>query len=160
MALLPDSALRVQRAARAAGLAVTVREMPSSTRSAEEAAAACGCEIGQIVKSLLFRGKASGEPCLLLVSGSNRVDTGHVAGAIGEALERPDADYVRDVTGYAIGGVPPLGHARPLRAWFDRDLLAHDTVYAAAGTPRCIFSAEPGALAKAAGATVIVMTGA
>lgn len=152
---LPKSARRVQQAADAANLPIRVTEMPDSTRTAEEAAAACGCMVAQIVKSLVFRGRISGKPVLLLVSGKNRVDQKAVAAHVGEALERPDAAYVRDVTGYAIGGIPPIAHATPLETYIDADLLVFDTVYAAAGTPRCIFAVEPKALARAAGAKVI-----
>lgn len=152
---LPESARRVADAARVAGLDIAIVEMADSTRTAEEAAAACGCAVGQIVKSLVFRGATSGEPLLLLVSGANRVDEKGVAAHLGEKLKRPDADYVRSVTGYAIGGIPPLGHATPLRTYVDRDLLQYDTVWAAAGTPRCVFRSEPRTLIEAAGAEVI-----
>ena len=146
---------RVRLAAEAAGLAISIREMPQSTRTAEEAAAACGTSVGQIVKSLIFRGAASGEPVLLLVSGANRVDTGAVARTIGEALERMDADAVRMATGFAIGGVAPLGAIVPIRTYMDEDLLAFATVWAAAGSPQAVFEAEPRALASAAGADII-----
>lgn len=146
---------RVRLAAEAAGLAISIREMPQSTRTAEEAAAACGTSVGQIVKSLIFRGAASGEPVLLLVSGANRVDTGAVARTIGEALERMDADAVRTATGFAIGGVAPLGAVAPIRTYMDEDLLTFATVWAAAGSPQAVFEAEPRALATAAGAEII-----
>ena len=113
--------------------------MPQSTRTAEEAAAACGCSVGQIVKSLVFRGAQSGKPYLLLVSGANRVDEKAVAAHLGEALKRPDADYVRGVTGFAIGGIPPLGHDTPLATFMDETLLTYDTVWAAAGTADAVF---------------------
>jgi prolyl-tRNA editing enzyme YbaK/EbsC (Cys-tRNA(Pro) deacylase) len=153
---LPPSALRVADAVRAAGLGdATVVEMAESTRTAAEAAAACGCDVAQIVKSLVFRGRESGRPYLLLVSGRNRVDEAGVAGVIGEGLERPDADYVREVTGFAVGGVPPLGHARPMTVYIDQDLLQFETVWAAAGTPRCVFAVSPERLASAVGATLL-----
>jgi prolyl-tRNA editing enzyme YbaK/EbsC (Cys-tRNA(Pro) deacylase) len=126
--------------------------MPDSTRTAEEAAAACGCDVGQIVKSLVFRGKASGRPILLLVSGRNQVDTAKVAAVIGEALDRPDANFVRAATGYAIGGIPPIGHDTPMAAYLDTDLLAYPEVFAAAGTPNAIMAVSPDALSKAAAA--------
>lgn len=154
---LPPSALRVMDAAKAAGLTVDVREMPASTRTAEEAAAACETGVGQIVKSLVFRGKNSGSPYLLLVSGSNRVDEKAVGAAIGEPLERPDARYVREETGYAIGGIPPIGHRAGLQVFIDADLLAFDVVWAAAGTPQAVFSVDPAALKTATGATVLAM---
>ena len=158
MSDLPRSALRVQDAATTLGLDITVVEMPESTRTAEEAAAACGCALGQIVKSLIFRGASSQKPYLLLVSGTNRVNEKKVAGELGEGLERPDAGFVRETTGFAIGGVPPFGHAHPLECYMDGDLTAHDLVWAAAGTPKCLFSVDPNALAETTGARVIAVT--
>ena len=152
---LPPAALKVREAAGRLGLAIAVREMPQSTRTAEEAAAACGCGVAQIVKSLVFAGKSSGAPYLLLVSGKNRVDEKGVAAAVGEALTRPDAETVRDWTGFSIGGIPPFGHATPMPVFVDEDLLRFDTVWAAAGTPSAVFPAEPKALAQAIGAKVI-----
>lgn len=155
MTELPPSATRVRDSARAIGLDITVRIMSASTRTAEEAAAACGCDVAQIVKSLLFRGRDSGEPVLVLASGRNRVNEVAIAKSVGEVLQRADADYVREVTGFAIGGVPPFGHIRPLIPYFDRDLLDHDIVWAAAGTPKAVFSVAPGALAAATKAIVV-----
>jgi prolyl-tRNA editing enzyme YbaK/EbsC (Cys-tRNA(Pro) deacylase) len=129
-----------------------------STRTAEEAAAACGCAVGQIVKSLVFRGAVSGKPVLLLVSGSNRVDEKAVATVLGEELVRPDARFVREVTGYAIGGIPPFGHAAPLTTYVDRDLLGYPLVWAAAGTPDSVFSVDPSELTTAIGATALAVT--
>ena len=154
MTALPDAAARVADAARALGLAIEVRQMPASTRTAEDAAATCGCALGQIVKSLVFRGRASGEPVLLLVSGVNRVNEKGLVAVLGEAVKRVDADAVRALTGFAIGGIPPFGHATRLRTVLDRDLLAHDVVWAAAGTPDCVFAVAPQALAEAVGAIV------
>ncbi|MDJ1159340.1 YbaK/EbsC family protein [Chelatococcus sp. SYSU_G07232] len=154
---LPPSAMKVQQAAHDLGLAVSVREMLQSTRTAEEAAAACGCAVAQIVKSLVFEGRETGKPYLLLVSGRNRVNEKGVAATIGEALRRPDADKVRTLTSFAIGGIPPFGHATKLDTFIDEDLLAHDVVWAAAGTPFAIFSVDPKALRDALGAPVIRM---
>ncbi len=148
----PRAIAKVRGAAMAAGLEVRIAIMPDSTRTAEEAATACGCDVGQIVKSLVFRGKASGRPILLLVSGRNRVDTAKVAAVIGEALDRPDANFVRAATGYAIGGIPPIGHDAPMAAYLDTDLLAYPQVFAAAGTPNAIMAVSPDALSKAAAA--------
>jgi prolyl-tRNA editing enzyme YbaK/EbsC (Cys-tRNA(Pro) deacylase) len=156
MTTLPAAAARVQAAAEALGLAIQVRLMPDSTRTATEAA--CGCAVGQIVKSLIFQGKDTGRPLLLLVSGANRVNEKGVAVTIGEQLARPDADFARVVTGFAIGGIPPLGHATPLATWFDEDLLHYGTVWAAAGTPNAVFSVDPGRLRDAVGAAVIRVT--
>ena len=155
MSELPASAQKVQDAARALGLGITVAEMAESTRTAEDAAAACGVTVGQIVKSLVFLGSESGKPYLLLVSGANRVNEKGVAAHLGEKLKRPDADAVRTLTGYAIGGIPPFGHANSLVTYMDRDLLQYDVIWAAAGTPRAVFRTEPAALRDAAKAIVI-----
>jgi prolyl-tRNA editing enzyme YbaK/EbsC (Cys-tRNA(Pro) deacylase) len=155
---LPPSALKVQRAAVALGLDVVVREMPESTRTAEQAAAACGVAVGQIVKSLVFVGAETGTPYLLLVSGANRVDEKRVARHLGETLSRPDADAVRRFTGFAIGGVPPFGHDQRLAIYMDEDLLRHDLVWAAAGTPRAVFPLDPGRLRDVVATAVIAVT--
>ncbi len=155
---LPKSAQRFHQAALQAGLDIEIMDMPDSTRTAQEAAAACGCGVGQIVKSLVFSGRTSKSPYLLLVSGENRVNVDATAKIIGEPLDRPDADYVRAYTGYAIGGIPPLGFDAPIKTWIDKDLLQYDRVFAAAGTPRCIFGADPQALARAANAQTITVT--
>jgi prolyl-tRNA editing enzyme YbaK/EbsC (Cys-tRNA(Pro) deacylase) len=160
MSELKPAPRRVQEAADELGLAVQIVEMAQSTRTAEEAATACGCAVGQIIKSLVFRGRESGKPILLLVSGANRVDQAGVAAVIGEALDRPDAAFVREVTGFAIGGIPPFGHAQPLPTWFDKDLLQYAAVWAAAGSPEAVFEVEPRRLAEAIGAKVIGVTGA
>jgi prolyl-tRNA editing enzyme YbaK/EbsC (Cys-tRNA(Pro) deacylase) len=152
---LPKSAQKVADRAAALGLNVRIVAMPASTRSAEEAAAACGCQIGRIVKSLVFRGRTSCRPLLILVSGDNRVDVKLVADVIGEAIERPDAAWVRAETGYAIGGIPPFGHDRPLATFMDRDLIAHATVWAAAGTPDSVMEVDVDQLASATGARII-----
>ena len=152
---LQPSAQKVHDAAAVLGLDIAVREMPDSTRTAEKAAAAVGVTVGQIVKSLVFRGATSGKPYLLLVSGINRVNEKGVASVLGEGLARPDAAYVREVTGYAIGGIPPLGHASSIAVFIDEDLLRYDVVWAAAGTPRAVFAVTPGALADATRASVI-----
>lgn len=151
------AAVRVAEAAAALGLGIRVVELPDSARTAEEAAAACGCAVAEIVKSLVFRGATSGKPVLLLVAGSNRVDEAVVAGPIGEALERMPGKEVREATGFAIGGIPPFGHATPLAVFIDEDLLAHERVWAAAGTPHAVFAVAPRALAAAVGARVIRM---
>ncbi len=155
MSELPPSAQKVQDAALALGLAIAVRKMAMPTRTAEEAAAACGVTVGQIVKSLVFMGATSGKPYLLLVSGTNRVNEKGVARHLGEKLKRPNADAVRALTGFAIGGIPPFGHASALATYMDRDLLAYDVIWAAAGTPNAVFRTEPDALRDATGAVVI-----
>lgn len=122
---LPPSAAKFRAAAARQGLDVEVVVTAQPARTAEEAALACGCEVGQIVKSLVFRGAESGAPLLLLVSGRNRVDEARAAAAAGEPIGRPDAAFVRDATGFAIGGIPPLGHDRPVRTFIDAALLAY-----------------------------------
>ena len=152
---LPPSAKKVQDAARARALDIAVREMAESTRTAEEAAAACGVTVGQIVKSLVFPGRESGRPYLLLVSGANRVNEKDVARHLGEKLKRPDANAVRALTGYAIGGIPPFGHDTAMATYMDHDLLQYDVVWAAAGTPKAVFAVAPEKLREAARAVVI-----
>lgn len=148
---------RVRQAAEAAGLEITISEMPQSTRTAEEAAAACACEVAQIVKSLIFRRSDNNRPILLLVSGANRVDLDKVADTIGSGLKRAGADYVRAETGFAIGGVAPLGSTSPIATYMDEDLLAFDTIWAAAGKSNSVFRTAPRPLAEAADATIITM---
>jgi prolyl-tRNA editing enzyme YbaK/EbsC (Cys-tRNA(Pro) deacylase) len=155
MTELPASAQKVQDAAHALGLDIAVRVMTEPTRTAEEAATACGVTVGQIVKSLVFMGAATGKPYLLLVSGTNRVNEKGVARHLGEKLKRPDADAVRALTGYAIGGIPPFGHDTPLATYVDADLLAFDVVWAAAGTPKAVFRVAPTQLRDATNAAVI-----
>jgi prolyl-tRNA editing enzyme YbaK/EbsC (Cys-tRNA(Pro) deacylase) len=155
---LPASAKKVQDAARARGLTIAVREMAESTRTAEEAAAACGVTVGQIVKSLVFLGSESGRPYLLLVSGTNRVNEKDVARHLGEKLKRPDANAVRALTGYAIGGIPPFGHDTAMATYMDVDLTQYDVIWAAAGTPKAVFRTEPARLRDAAGAVIIEVT--
>lgn len=154
---LSPAAHRVLTAARELNLDVEIRTMPGSTRTALEAASAVGATVGQIVKSLIFKGKQSGKPYLLLVSGANRVNEHAVERVIGEAIVRPDADFVREVTGFAIGGIPPLGLAQHIHAWFDEDLLQYETVWAAAGTPNDVFSVDPAALREAIAAHTIAV---
>jgi prolyl-tRNA editing enzyme YbaK/EbsC (Cys-tRNA(Pro) deacylase) len=151
---LPRSARRVRDALVALGLPADIRRLSDSTRTAPEAAAAVGCELGAIVKSLLMRGATSAAPVLALVSGANRADEALVAGVVGEPVERPDAAYVRAVTGYSIGGIPPLGHPAPVRTLLDEDLLRFETVWAAAGHPHAVFPIAPAALVSATGARV------
>lgn len=155
---LPAAARRVVDAAARIGLDIHVIEMPESTRTAEDAARACACSVGQIVKSLVFAGKQTSTPYLMLVSGDNRVNEKTMAKVLGEPLRRPDADFVRQVTGFAIGGVAPIGHATPLRTLFDEDLLTFDVIWAAAGTPRCVFETTPQGLADATRADIVCVT--
>jgi prolyl-tRNA editing enzyme YbaK/EbsC (Cys-tRNA(Pro) deacylase) len=132
-----------------------VVELPASTRTAVEAAQAVGCGVGQIVKSLIFKGKDSGRPILILVSGSNRVDLTKAAAEIGEALDKADADFVRQHTGFAIGGVPPVGHTEALDTYIDVDLLQYTEVWAAAGTPNAVFRLVPADLERVTGGRLV-----
>ena len=116
--------------------------MPDSTRTAKEAAAALDCEVGQIAKSLVFRGERTGAPVLVIASGADRVDEQRLAEVIGEPVAKPDADFVRARTGFGIGGVPPLGHERRVRTVVDESLRRFATVWCAAGTPRAVFEVE------------------
>ncbi len=144
---------RVADAARGAGIDLEIRRFPEGTRTAEDAARAIGCEVGQIVKSLVFM--ADERPVVVLVSGADRVDTERLAAATGASTtRRATGDEARTATGYAIGGVPPFGHAEPLSVLVDPGLLAHDTLWAAAGLPDAVFPIEPRALVQASGALV------
>ena len=140
---LKESARRVQAALDAHGLALKVREFPASTRTSEEAAAAVGCSVAQIAKSLVFRARESGRPVLIVASGANRVDERKVAALLGEKIERADPDFVRARTGFAIGGIPPVGHLEPPVTLLDQDLFALATIWAAAGTPNAVFELTP-----------------
>ena len=132
-------------------------ELPQSTRTAADAAKAIGCEVAQIAKSLVFR-SISGEPILVIASGTNRVNEATIAEAIGEAIGKADAEFVRARTGFAIGGVPPVGHASALRTFIDADLLRFDRIWAAAGTPNAVFELSPGELPRLTGGAVIRVT--
>ena len=151
---LPPSAQRVQATLRALGLAADVIELPDSTRTAGDAATAIGCSVAQIAKSIVFRRIDNDRPVLVIASGTNRVDEHRVAALLGTAIGKADADYVRTATGFAIGGVPPLGHAQPIELVIDQDLLELDTVWAAGGTPRTVFSLTSAQLASATGGRV------
>lgn len=150
---LPAAAQRVMDAALDLGLEIEIREFPEGTRTAADAARAIGVSVGQIVKSLVF--VVGDRPVVCLVSGANRVSTQRLAAAAGGSVRQADADEVREATGFAVGGVPPFGHRTPVPVYCDRDLLGHNVVWAAAGTPMAVFAAEPGALVEACGATVI-----
>src|SRR5512140_3160642 len=154
MSTLSSSAQKIQDLLNSLGYTYTVIEHVEYTRTAQEAADRAGCQLGQIVKWLIFKGKESGKPILVLTSGANRVDEKRISGYAGEAIGRADADFVRAVTGFAIGGVPPVGHAQPMETYMDEDLLQYPTIWAAAGTPNAIFELTPGALLELTGANV------
>ncbi len=146
-----DASDRFSRAARERGLDVEIHRWPEGTRTAEDAAAAVGCDVAQIVKSLVLL--ADDEPVVALTSGANRVDLDAVGRLLdAEVVRMADADRARAATGFAIGGTPPLGYPRPLRVLIDRDLLDHDEVWAAAGTPDTTFPVDPRQLREASGA--------
>lgn len=154
---LSPSAQKIQNLLQSLGYNYTVVEHAESTRTAQEAADRAGCELGQIVKSLIFRGKTSGKPILVLTSGSNRVDEKRISGYAGEAIGRADADFVRAVTGFAIGGVPPIGHVEKMETYLDEDFLPYATIWAAAGTPNAIFELKTADLQTMTGGAVVTV---
>lgn len=143
---LSTSARKVQEALQRQGFPAQVVELPDSTRTAKEAAQAIGCNVEQIVKSLIFQGKDSGKPILVVASGSNRVNEKRLSELAGEAIVKADANFVRQHTGFAVGGVPPLAHNEPLETFIDEDLLRYKEIWAAAGTPFAVFRLTPEAL--------------
>ena len=158
MAELSTSAQKVQQALAKLGFSLEVVELPCSTRTAVEAAQAVGCEVGQIVKSLIFRGLRSQQPIMVAASGSNRVKEKRIASLIDEPLGKADADFVRQHTGFVIGGVPPVGHAQPLQTFIDEDLMQYSEIWAAAGTPHAVFRLTPADLVKMTGGRVVRIT--
>ncbi|MCC6610697.1 MAG: YbaK/EbsC family protein [Burkholderiales bacterium] len=154
---LPDAARRVQDALAAAGIPARVVQLPQSARTAIEAAAAIGCRVEQIAKSLVFRRADSNRPVLIVASGPNRVDERLAASHLNAPLAKADADFVRSTTGFAIGGVPPLGHDVPVETLIDQDLLQFETVWAAAGTPHAVFPVDPRELVRATGGRVLAV---
>jgi prolyl-tRNA editing enzyme YbaK/EbsC (Cys-tRNA(Pro) deacylase) len=152
---LSGSAQRVQDALAARGVELHVIEMPATTRTAQDAAAAIGCTVGQIAKSLIFKGETSGRPLLVIASGVNRVNPALVAAAIGEVPAKADADFARAATGFAIGGIPPIGFPAPILTVIDADLLHHAEIWAAAGTPHAVFRLTPGELVRLTAGQVV-----
>jgi prolyl-tRNA editing enzyme YbaK/EbsC (Cys-tRNA(Pro) deacylase) len=155
---LSASARRVQEALTARGLPCRVVELPVSTRTAQDAAAAVGCAVGQIVKSLVFRGTRTDRPILVLASGANRVNEARLSELVGEPVGKADAAFVRAHTGFAIGGVAPIGHPAPLVTYIDADLLQYAEIWAAAGTPNAVFALTPADLQALTGGTVVTIT--
>jgi prolyl-tRNA editing enzyme YbaK/EbsC (Cys-tRNA(Pro) deacylase) len=151
---LSQSAQKVQDALAEKGMPCQVLELADSTRTAKDAAAALGCQVGQIVKSILFKGKHSAQPVMVIASGPNRINESRLAEWIGEPVEKADAEYVREQTGYAIGGVPPLGLKKSLRTFIDSDLLQYPQVWAAAGTPHAVFALDPTRLQELTGGQI------
>jgi prolyl-tRNA editing enzyme YbaK/EbsC (Cys-tRNA(Pro) deacylase) len=149
---------RVRAALAAAGLAVDIVALPDAARTARAAADAIGCAVAQIANSLVFRGGTSGAALLVMTSGANRVDTARVAALVGEPIGKADAAFVRATTGFAIGGVAPVGHAALVRTLVDRDLFRHAEIWAAAGHPRTVFRLTPDALLRLTGGAVVEVT--
>ena len=152
---LSPGARKVQAALSTYGADFNVVELPASTRTAQEAAQTIGCEVSQIVKSLVFCTKQSNEPILILASGSNRVNEKKIGKLAATPIKKADADFVKEKTGFAIGGVSPIGHKAPIRTYIDEDLLQCKELWAAAGTPNAVFSLSSSDLEKMTGGEVI-----
>ena len=133
----------VQTALNEFGVELNVVQLSASTRTAQEAADAVGCTLGQIAKSLVFKDKTSQKPILIIASGMNRVNEKVVEELINEKLQKSDADFVLEQTGFSIGGVPPLGHKNPIPIYIDQDLMQYEEIWAAAGTPNAVFKLTP-----------------
>jgi prolyl-tRNA editing enzyme YbaK/EbsC (Cys-tRNA(Pro) deacylase) len=157
-ASLSASAQRVQDALAALNLPCRVVELPASTRTAQEAANTIGCTVGQIVKSLVFRGAQTDKPILVVASGSNRVNEARLGELSGEPIAKADATFVRTHTGFAIGGVAPLGHPAPIETYIDTDLLQYGEIWAAAGTPSAVFALSPADLQTMTGGQVVQLS--
>jgi len=155
---MSKSLSRVRGHIEALGLETEIIEMPSSTRSAAEAASSVGCELDQIVKSILFLGMETNRLVLFLTAGGNRIDPDAAGQCAGQSLGRADADRIRQETGFAIGGVSPFGHLAPIQSFLDPRLMEFDLVWAAAGTPRHVFSLRPQDLLQATGADLADFT--
>ena len=140
---------KVQQALDELGIQTEVSVLPDSTRTAQEAAQAVGCQVAQIAKSIIFRGKETQDPILVVASGVNRIDEKKIGALVGEKIGQAKPEFVREKTGYAIGGVPPLAHASPIRTIIDEDLLGYDRIWAAAGTPKAVFRITPDELVRA-----------
>ena len=154
---LKNSAEKVQQAVNALGYDFTIVEFDETTRTSKDAAAAIGCTVAQIAKSLVFRSQPGNRPVLVIASGPNRVNEDMVKAVLGETIGKADADFVRETTGYAIGGIPPVGHLIPIRTFIDADLLQHEVIWAAAGTPNAVFRLTPAALKEMTNGEVIAI---
>jgi prolyl-tRNA editing enzyme YbaK/EbsC (Cys-tRNA(Pro) deacylase) len=151
------SVARVREALARLGLEAEIREFDASTRTSADAAAAIGCTVAQIAKSVIFRAKTAGQPVLVIASGVNRVDEKKLEAAVGDRIGRADADFVRATTGFAIGGVAPVGHTGPVRIFIDQDLNQYAEIWAAAGSPNAVFRLTPADLQRVTGGTVMVV---
>jgi len=152
---LSPSAQKVQDVLTSLGFAYQVVESAQPTRTAAEAAERVGCEVGQIVKSLIFKTKQTDRAVLVITSGANQVNEWRIGALLKEPLEKAPAAFVRERTGFAIGGIPPLGHATPLETFVDQDLMRYQEVWAAAGTPHALFRLVPADLVKMCGGRVV-----
>jgi prolyl-tRNA editing enzyme YbaK/EbsC (Cys-tRNA(Pro) deacylase) len=157
-AALSPSARKVQETLRALGLSGDVVEFAETTRTSADAAKRVGCEVGQIAKSLVFRAQTSGRAVLVIASGANRVNEWRVGVLLKEVLEKAGAALVREATGFAIGGVPPVGHPAPLPTYIDGDLMQYAEIWAAAGTPNAVFKLTPADLVRITGGAVVKVT--
>jgi len=153
---LPASAQRVQDALTAAGTDARVIELPVAARTSQQAADALGIEVGQIAKSLIFRAVPSGRAVLVIAAGDRRVDETRISALLGESIERATPDFVREHSSFAIGGVAPLAHARPMTTFIDASLRRFGVVWAAGGTPHCVFPIAPAELVRVSGGTETV----
>ena len=151
------SVARVRDALKQLGVATEIREFVASTRTSADAAAAIGCTVAQIAKSVIFRAKGGNQPVLVIASGVNRVDEKKLEAALGDKVGRADADFVRATTGFAIGGVAPVGHTGPVRIFIDADLDQYDQIWAAAGSPNAVFRLTPAELRRITGGLVITV---
>jgi prolyl-tRNA editing enzyme YbaK/EbsC (Cys-tRNA(Pro) deacylase) len=152
---LSPSAQKVQNALRQFEVSCRVVELPGSTRTSKDAAEAVGCKVEQIAKSIVFQGKQSGKPILVVASGSNRISEKKLRDLVAEPVKKADADFVREQTGFVIGGVPPVGHVKPLDIFIDEDLLKYDEIWAAAGTPHAVFRLTPAELVRITASKVV-----
>ena len=151
---LSPSVQKVQEAIKGLGFSIQVVELEVTTRTSADAAQAVGCKVEQIAKSLVFQGKQSHRPILVIASGSNRVNEKRLAEMISESIGKADADFVRQHTGFAIGGVPPVGHLQKIEIFIDEDLLKYEEIWAAAGSPHAVFKLTPSDLMKMTGGRV------
>ena len=157
MAEIGGSVARVRDTLARLGLAAEVKEFDASTRTSADAAAAIGCEVAQIAKSVIFRARNSNQPVLVIASGINRIDEKKLETALGDKIGRADAEFVRNTTGFAIGGVAPVGHTGPVRIFIDQDLDQYAEIWAAAGSPNAVFRLTPADLRRVTGGTVLVI---
>ncbi|WP_374375344.1 YbaK/EbsC family protein [Dongia sp.] len=155
MSIESGSVARVRAALAAAGLVAEIKEFDASTRTAADAAAAIGCKVAEIAKSLIFRGTETDRAVLIIASGANRIDEAKVAAALGESIGKADAAFVRDRTGFAIGGVAPIAHSGPVTVLIDADLLSFAEIWAAAGAPNAVFRLTPADLLRVTGGQVV-----